>query len=177
MDTVIPEGGGKRRQAPIGTLAANTSTLLDAFIKLKVGEVLSYEEMTALIDRDVRPKYEGYQHLQSARKIALQHYQVVLGSLRKVGVKRLADAEKVKEVQSRAVRIRRASKTAIQVGTAMDNFDALPSDLKEACNTAISAMRVVELVASRHGMKTLVAKVRELGSQLPVVVALKELAH
>ena len=167
------DGNGKGGKRPLAVMAVDTSILLKRMVQLKIGEQLTYDDLTALIGRDVRDA--AYGNMQSARRAALRD-GIVIGTIQKVGIKRLNDEEIVKTGRSVMRHIHRASRKATRIITCVKDFDALPKQVQIEHNAALSQLSVLSHITSIHSAKKLEDKVAELGGSLPLARTLKELS-
>ena len=137
---------------PMFELSPDTRLLTDVRLKMGAGETMTYEAMTTLLSRKVGGSDAT---LHSARRRAEREDGFVFGSVRKVGIKRLADVEIVDLGETGAKALRRsASRTARKVAN-VQNFDALSDDLKARHNGALALFGGVMAAAKGSTLRRL----------------------
>ena len=107
------------------------------------GEIITYEELSAIIRKDVQNKHRSL--LDTARRKAQRDESFEFAPVRGIGLKRLENGE-IADVASE--RIRRASR-GIRKGLKMLNsvkYDDLTSDQKVKFNTTSACMGMMEAV-------------------------------
>lgn len=171
--TVIGSDGQKRKPT-IRELAYDTRLLYDQLKGLPFGEVLPYEAMTKLLGRDIRDEAHG--NLQSARRMLLNHDGIVIGTVRKVGVKKLNDQEIVITGEDASKHVRRSARRALRRLAAVRDYEALPAESKISHNTFASALAAVVALAKPAGLKRIETEVRRTAAQLPLARTLAAFA-
>lgn len=155
------------RTRPIGTLSIDVKTIFDRLTKCSVGDIVNYEDMSAIIGRDIRGEKASW-ILSSARKRALTQARMLFGAVPNIGIQRLNDSQIV-DTGNHALRcIHRASMRAGRKMTAIQNFEALPADKKLQHNTQISALAVLAHVTKEGQMKKLEGLVSKAQVALPL---------
>jgi len=121
----------------IAEISADTRLLYQRLLKLRYDEVVTYDELSRILGRDVRKSSRS--NLTSARKMAIQD-GIVTDAVRKVGIKRLTD-ERTVECTGTVMRkrIRRACHRSARRLTAV-RFDNLSDNLKQIHNAELSQL-------------------------------------
>ena len=137
---------------PVFRLSLDTRTIYERLIKAKIGEIVSYEELSAAIQSNVRSG-SARSSMQSARRKALALQYMVFDAVTNVGLKRLNDSEIVGTSQGALRRMRRMAKRSAQKLGAVQSFDTLSDDKKIMHNASMSAFRAVATLFSSNGMR------------------------
>ena len=143
----------------------DVQTLCRAMTDTQPGEILTYQQLSALIDKDIQG--EARQALISARHIVERDMQIVFGTIHKEGLKRLSDTEIVMTGQQAVARIRRAShRGANRVAVAR------PEKLKPEAllrqNTLLSLLAMVHGSTLESRIRKLEERVARAESKLPL---------
>jgi hypothetical protein len=155
----------------IPEISVDTKLLAQVIEKMEPGHVLTYEELSSLIGRDVRKRARG--NLRSARLSALRSHGVVTEAVTSVGIKRLEDTENVGTTGDAARRrIRRLANRAVQKLTAV-NFDELTNDLKIKQNTELSQLGALRAFSRDAVSEKIAAKVAASNQQLAIAKTLE----
>jgi hypothetical protein len=124
-------------------------------MKMDVGDVLTYEEINEKLQiKDITKKRWI---LQSARNYALRN-GYVFDSIRKVGIKRLADYEIIDFGQVKIQSIGNASKRVIRTQSAV-NFNELDHEDKIRHNTHMAVCRFIYYECKSKSLVNLSSKV------------------
>lgn len=119
----------------------DTDVLYKRLVNVKIGETITYTELSALIGRDVQ--ISGSSILQSARRIALNKDNILFDTITNHGIKRLNDVEKVNTAVSSLRRIQAAAKTGAKKVSSVDDFELLPSEQKFKHNAYLSIFNAI----------------------------------
>ena len=84
-----------KKQA-INAISLNTLTLVKRLSVATEGEIITYTELTGLIDMDVQEAGRG--SLGSARRKVRTEHDIVFRTLQGIGVQRCNDDDKVEEI-------------------------------------------------------------------------------
>ena len=103
----------------------NTTTIESVLRECKVGEVITYAQLTKAIGVDIRDNGRGA--LTTARRVLLRDEQIVFGTITNVGLRRLADNEIIATTDSDASRVRRIAQFGLSK-LASVKFENLPRD-------------------------------------------------
>lgn len=109
-------------------LSIDTQTLESMMIKVPIGDMVTYHDLSASISRDVQAAARG--NMNSARRRLEREHHIVFGAVKGLGLKRLDDVGKVAAANTHVARGRNQFRSAKRVASAVDNFDALPNDAK-----------------------------------------------
>lgn len=138
-------------------ISVDTQVILARLKAAKVGDVITYTEISELIGRDVR---NGARHLlRAARNWAKREYRIVFGVVTGKGIQRLDDAGKVRAGAGEMSRIRRASRRAAQTLGTVEEFSELPNDMKIRHNMALSVFGIVQQATSTKVQNRIAEKV------------------
>jgi len=130
--------------------------LLARFKSAKVGDVITYDEMSEMIGRNVQK--EARHILEAARRWAKKD-RIIFGTVTSKGVQRLDDAGKVRAGSGMMDKIRRTSRRAAQTLAAVENFGELPNEMKIQHNMALSIFGIVQQATSRKVQDRIAEKV------------------
>lgn len=151
---------------------ANIDTkILHDFLKTaKVGQLITYDELSALIGRDVREAARGC--MTSAIRRALRD-NLVFEAVRNEGYRLLPD-EKIAGVGMNAVkRIRRTASRAARKLSCVRDFDAMSNEAKVAHNTGLSVLGAIAHSAGHTAVKRVSRIVEQAATQLPIAKTLE----
>jgi hypothetical protein len=123
--------------------------------KLKVGDVISYSDISDIIGRDIQ---EDRGSLNTARNRLLEDESMCFGIVRGVGLKRLDDAEKVMAADGYLGKIRRASNRGLKTLASTD-YSSLSKEDKLKHNITASHLGVLKQIASPKSKKKIEKKV------------------
>lgn len=155
----------------IPTISVDAQLLYARLKEVGVGETIPYSDLDAVVSRDVRNGATGV--LQTARRRCLMLDAIVFGTIRMVGLKRLADIEIVDTGQGQLDSIRRRSRRAFKTLTCVANFDTLPAESKVRHNTFASMFNVLSNITKPGQVKKLEADIAKAQQQLPLAKTLE----
>jgi len=165
----------KKQKRTVGQLGLDTRVLRDRLLRAGTGEKVSYDELSALIKRDVRT--DARSNLGSARRILQSEYQIVFSVVRTEGLVRLTDAENVESAAADATRaVPRAARRVAKRMTAVRDFDALPNETKIQHNAGLCYLQTVGALAKQKPMKQLELEVAKANSVLSIAATLAALS-
>ena len=156
---------------PSEKTSIDVQTLYDLLHKTRTGDVVSYEALHEAIGRDVR-EANRYLLLRAIELIRRDH-NYVFGTVRRVGVKRLADGEIVGAAAADVASIRRKARKAASKLTCVTDFDALTADERIRHNATVSLFGAVHSMTKRPQVKKLEAAVQSAGRSLPLAKTLE----
>lgn len=149
----------------IPEMSVDTRLLYQRISQMKHDEVISYDDLTALIGRDVRGRARS--NLNAARNKAMRENQVVTEVIINEGIKRLSDNAIVEHTgDSARRRIRRASSRAMRK-LASVAFDRLTNAHKIKHNAEMSqigALQAISKDAINARLKSKIAKTATNGA-------------
>ena len=159
-------------RSPRFSISIETTLLIERIKHMKVGDLLTYQELSQLIGQDVQ---EAAAHiLQSARRICQREYQVVTDAERNVGIKRASDIELTNSGLQIFSRMRRAARRGVGRVMSVNNWDALPDAEKGRRNATVSALRMMEMMGRPKSIDRIAGAVNtEMTGQLPVAKTLE----
>lgn len=145
-------------------LNQETVQLAGLFAQAKPGEVVTLNQMTACIGRDIGGcKW----FIQRAREIALREHNAVFAVVRKEGYRRLSDDEIPGQAMGRVRKIRRTAKRGARELSAVD-YTALSNDKKMEHNLQMSLYATITYSTESAQIKKLRGAVQSSGLSLPI---------
>lgn len=145
--------------------SVDTQVIESVLAEAKVGDVITYEQLSRAIKRDVREF--ALSSLRSARRILENTKGIVFGVETNVGLKRLSDDEIVDSSEHDRKKLRRAAKRTLNKLAVVD-FDSLTPEKKRKHVVASAQMGAVEMFAGKNATKKIEAKVNETSRVLPI---------
>jgi hypothetical protein len=156
---------------PFELTSIDTTTIYQRIITANVGEQISYDELTALIGRNVQGPARS--NLQAARMRALRDNNMVFSVVRTEGMKRLSDPEVVNTGEHVMGKIRRASRRGLKILTqGVADFNRLPNESKIKFNTFASVMGAITHATMGGTIQKLEKRVAEVHDKLPLAKTL-----
>lgn len=144
-------------------IALETKLLID-LLKGKVeGDTVSYADLELCIGRPCTPNTQGYSYLQSARRILLRDYNMVLDSEPKIGVRVCTNDEKMIVSGRDLKRARRATQRSRQKLRSVE-YERLDEPKKKEWNSRMSLVGALDLMTTDRAVK----KVEHLISDHPL---------
>lgn len=153
----------------IQQMSIDAKIIRDALAKLEIGQTMTYEEINALIGRDIRNHRSA---LDTARK-ALMADCKVFGTVAKVGLQRLDDTQKIKVAATSLGRIRRIARKASRTLAAVERFNDLPNDIKIQHNATMSICGAIQQAAQNSSMQRVERELQNNNHVLPVAETLR----
>ena len=133
-------------------IGIDTKVLYEKLIKLQVGEVVEYKELSALVRRDVQDK--KHRHILTTAKKHAQKEGIIFGTIRNVGMKRLNDEEIVGSMESYVRHVRNTSRRKANILTKAD-YKALSPELKIRHGVYMCILAVANRISQDKQMKKL----------------------
>lgn len=161
------ETNGRR---PIGEMSIESQLLYKRLSKMKVGNVITYDELTEEIGRDVRSCIWA---LATARRQVLKTDSIVVDCVPGKGVKRLDDSAIVGTLVDGVKRISRASHRSARKASGIRNYDELPPDIKTQHNAALAALGAVRQLSKPSSVKKIEEKSEAANGRLQLEDTLK----
>ncbi|HUU86120.1 MAG TPA: hypothetical protein VMX17_00035 [Candidatus Glassbacteria bacterium] len=152
-------------------LSIETKQLLERLIKTKVGELVTYKEMTKIVGRDIRK--EGSSIMYSARRKAVNDCQIVFITVTNKGIKRASDEEIANSGSSVIHKIRRTSHKGKKVLHCVENFGSLTNESKIHHNASASFLGAIDLMTRPKKIIALEEKVKEESNSINVMKTLE----
>lgn len=154
---------------PSFEVSPDTWALTDFLRKSVVGQIVTYQEMAGILGRDVQ---NGGRHvLQSARR-RLEREDILFGTVWRVGVKRLNDAEIVDQAAHDVDGIRRRADRAAK-RTLRANYSQLSGEQRLQFNTRTTLLAIIAKIASKPKVKQLEEAVKTEEGRLPLAKTLE----
>lgn len=160
-------GNGTHKQ-PSFKLSLDSQMLYERIRGANEGEVISYEDLSKVVGRDVRKKRGA---LITAQRLALSEHAIVFGTIVKEGIKRLSAREIVESSPAVTKKIARAARRQIRKLTSIR--ETLSGDALVRHNTHVSLMGTLAHICSAPSVKALEGKVANYQKVLPVAKTLE----
>lgn len=143
--------------------SADTLIIENRLRNSQPGELVTYDDLTRLLGRDVRTSCYG--NLRRALH-NLERDHIVFLTVRAEGVKRANDTEAAESADSFRQAAHRANRRMVKRICAVKDFESLPKETKQRALTLQTIAGIVDLATSSKG----VAKVNKVieNSALPV---------
>jgi hypothetical protein len=155
-----------KNERTIPQLSVDTQLIYDRLCKANPGEVLTYTELSSLIDRDVQGVGRGV--LNSARNMALRQNRFVFECIRNEGIKRLDDSAIVESGTDTIQRIRRAARKGALKLSSVKDFNGMNNGEKIRHNALISTLGVISHFSREVNIKRIETKVEEAQDKIPL---------
>ena len=158
---------GELRKRAIPERSVDSDILYKELLKVPIGEVVTYEQLSARIGRDVRTDARG--NLTTARRAALTIDRALFSCVHRVGLKRLDDMGKLDAGESQLQRVRKASQNGRRMLSSVLEFDALPNEQKVRHNATASVLGAIHAFSKPSALAKVAGRVKELSDgTLPV---------
>lgn len=154
----------------IAALSIDAKMIYDRLAESKIGEIIGYDELSKIIGRDTTNGGRG--PLTTARRKAMRENRMVFGTVRKQGIKRLADTEIVESAASDLRRIRKATRRVVERTTMVD-FSKLPAKAQSEHNVYLSMFGAIAQMTLASSMKQIAKRVAETHQALPLAKTLE----
>ena len=148
---------------PSFKLSADAVAIARAMESIEVGQVLTYEQITALVGRDFRAVRAA---VASAARLLQRERRIVFGNVRNVGFMRLRDEEIVDTYDQDRARIRRQSMRSAKRLVCVD-YDALPKEKPVKHNLALSMLGTITEISSTGSLRKVESAIASCGTSLP----------
>lgn len=158
-------------ERPIFKASWESQTIEKSLLSLEVGDVRPYEELSALVGRDVTTIRHA---IESARRRIMRDHSRVFSVLRGVGLKRLSDGETVDESGAIAKRGRNSNRKAMKVLDTV-TFENLPEEKKPEYIAAQAQARIVDIASRAKSRKALELIANGSPEKLPLGSAISKL--
>ena len=157
----------------IKPMRRETKLLLTRLIESKVGEIVTYDELSTLAGASVRPVVGPISHcLITARRRARADYGIIFHCIHNVGLKRADDVGKVDESTKMLLKAPRAARRAISIAICVENYNEMPKDKQLEHNRTISIAQVVKHFSTPTAVAKIGRIVANTQGVLPVVSTL-----
>jgi len=135
--------------------SADTAVIENMFLQASVGDVISYDDMTRALGRDVRTHCAS--NVQSAKRLA-EAAGIVLGSIKNVGYQRLDDSQIIDTAESSRKRIMRKSRRSLRRLSSVE-FAKLSDDDKRKHTTFAAQMGAMNYFSTATTKKKIASNV------------------
>ena len=152
------------KQRGIAEKSADTITIEHRLRKLSVDEIVTYDELSTLLGRDVRTHCSG--NMQTARK-ELEKDALFFGTVRGKGIVRLSNDGAVESSKSHLVRARRATTRGLRK-LACVPFEQLSDKAKKSHLVTSAQLGAMNLFAKSSSARKIEQKTN--GSEQPVPI-------
>jgi len=150
----------------IPELSLDTQTVERILLSVEVGSVVTYAILSESIGRNVQ---EDARHImESARRRVLRSHQMVFEPVIDVGLKRLDDVGIVSLGPSVVGRIHNLAKRGSQKLSSVQDFDALPNELKIELSTRRAQLGVMRHMSTEKVTKKLSGAISEPTKAMPL---------
>ena len=144
----------------------DAQTIFNRISTLSVGEEVSYAELSALIGRNVQGIARGA--LNTARNMCRNDLRMVFGIIRNKGLVRLNDVGIVDAGADGLRKIRRESRRRAKMLTCVQDFYAMPPDVRLRHNAALAILGAISETAKPAMIKRVAAASNADAAALPV---------
>jgi hypothetical protein len=134
------------RPPTMAALSADSIALIDALRGVKIGDVITYEHLNAVISGDVQKRQRSA--LLTARRRLVREDRIVFDVVRGVGLRRLSNAETANVLPSCTRRLRRAAGRARRIGECVSVLELEPSDRAKLVARMTQLQLVAEITTS-----------------------------
>lgn len=156
----------------IKELSADTGLLVKKFRELKVGQEITYDELSKVINRDVRSLARS--NVMSAINIVRREDGIVMATVRKEGYKRLDDVSIVKTADGSINRIHRETRRALRRLECVADPAKLDDATKVQYNARVAGLSALNEVTKSKSQEKLVKAVQKSQQVLPLADTLME---
>ena len=151
-------------------LSADAKILRSVLEEAKVGDTITYDEMSKAIGRDVREFARSA--LGTARQGVLREKKFVFGVEATVGFVRLNDSQIVSSSESDRRRLQRTAKKSLTKLSVVD-FAALPEEQRRSHVVASAQMGAIAMFSTAASTKKIASKVDGSSETLAIGETLK----
>lgn len=150
----------------VSELDVDTRAVYDKLISAQENETITYAELSELIGRNIQQQARPM--LDFARRMAFRENKILFDTIYTIGVKRLDDIGKVGTYEHTMRNIKTKAYQGRKKIFSVDNFNALPNELKVKHNAAASLFGAINLMAEKSSMKKIELKVTTNNAALPI---------
>lgn len=158
------------RKKTVSEISIDTQLIINRLTETKEGDVVSYEELSQLVGRDVRTIAKGC--TRTARKRLLKS-QIHFDCIVNVGFKRCNDKEKVHCGGAYIGKARRACRRGIQVTASVMNYDAMSKEDQVQHNMQLSIFQTLRSLSTSQKQKAVSERVEQGHQRLSLAGTLK----
>lgn len=142
--------------APTFTLSADVRAVYDRLVRAKVGDTITYSELSGMVRREIQGK-DRYVLASALRKCIGDG--VAFGVVRNVGVTRLTDTEIVKDSDNGLPRIRAVARKYAKRAMCIADFAALSAEQRTRHNAMVSVYGAIAHLSTEKVAKKIEGKV------------------
>ena len=150
--------------------SADTKIIESVLAEANVGDLITYEQLSKAIGRDVR--VHALASLSSARRSLLASNKYVFGVERGVGLRRLDDTQIVDASEYDRKKMKRQANRSLRKLSVVD-FDNLPEQKKRQHIVASAQFGAIEMFATKNATKKIESKIDDSKKALPIGETLK----
>lgn len=150
----------------IPEISADTVMIYERLVAAKTGEEITKAELDGVIGRRVPSSM-----LTTARRKALSDNQIVFGTIRGVGIRRMDDSEVVNSSAASFHSIQRATRREARRLSAI-RFEGLPDNMKVKHSAAAAALAMINKIAAPQQVKVLESKAADGMRKLSMIQAI-----
>jgi hypothetical protein len=158
------------RKRYIGQVSADTRALVDVGNLIAVGSVWHYDEMTAILGRDIQGDARSV--LESARRILEREYNIVFGVVRDVGLKHLTDEEAINTGQETVEHNRRMARKAAKRIASLKSPETVSQAAQTKQFTFLSLFGAIVHMTRPRQIEKLSGRVEAAHKELPLAKTL-----
>lgn len=151
---------------PIGALGLDAKALVDHLRLVKVGEVATYCDLSALLGRDCLA--DGRGALNTARKILERENQIVFDVVRGIGLRHLTDGEAIRSAGNHMRHIHRTAIRGAKRAVSAKDLVTMSSADRIQMNALASGLGAIAQVTQARQMRRLEAAVEKADGTLPL---------
>ena len=155
-------------QRTIGEMSIDTRCLIERLEKVAVNETITYDELTALIGRDVKVKAR---HLLDTARNNMLKRRILFGCVQGVGIKREDSQGAISSAEQRTKNIRRSVKRAV-THVFCAEFEELSREDQNRMLATQSHLGALALALKPSSVKLVYDKVTSSAGLLPTVETL-----
>ena len=159
----------KKRPATF-TLSVDARLLYERLMKLEVGDEVSYNDLSEVIQRDVRAAARTA--LKTARRIAKRDHHRVFGTIITKGLRRLNDVEIVGTGDATLRGIRSRARSGAYTVACVADYEAMPNDVRIRHNATLAILGVVEQTVRERNVQRIAGQMAAKG--VPSLTAVME---
>ena len=145
-------------------ISLESQLLYDRLQQANIGEIITYEELSSLVGRNVQT--EAYGCLYTARRKARSVDFKTFGTIPKVGVKCLEDAEIVAKAIDLTDRCRSRTRDGLKTMVCLKDYNSLPEGLKLKYNTVGTLLLMMNRITSPKEVRKLEEAVSQKAAKL-----------
>ena len=131
----------------------------------KAGDIVTYDELSRLLGRDVRLHCLG--NVKTARESLEKEEKIVFDTVVNTGYRCMTEADKSTSIDRIRKQIKRRAKKGLTRASVTD-FSALNEDQKQKHLTSITQLGVIQEFVSAKGTKKIESKVKQISTAISI---------